>query len=115
MNQVGILDEVPVRLVNPPPLLGIPVLPLRDLGETVALLYRVAASFRARRGGGAAAFNIGKVGLGPVTFWHHASSGMHSPSLSECNLGRNAGVPRDRAHQSTRCGFSCGLPSVLPQ
>src|SRR5687768_9174029 len=60
MNEIGILDDVPVGLVDLAPLLRVAVHPLGDLREAVALLDRVGLlrlGGSAGSGGGAAALD----------------------------------------------------------
>src|SRR5215208_5282693 len=90
IDEVGILNEIPVGFVDSPPLLSITVLPLGDLRQTVAVLHRITAPSGTGSRRRAPACYIREVGLGPFAFSQRASSfgvGL-PPHRSEHGLSR---------------------------
>src|SRR5688572_13649915 len=111
MDEIGIVDNVPVGLVDLVPLLGIAVDPLGDLRETVTLLDRVGLSRRCRggSGGGSAALDTGEVGEWLFGIRHLALQRVGTNKLSSYLVLQVATVTR--VTRSAPAGASRAWPA----
>src|SRR5215207_2469131 len=72
VDEIGILDDVLIRLVDPLPLAGAAVEVLGDLRERITFHDRVRPA-RRRRGGRAVAFHVTEIGLRLLVVRHGTS------------------------------------------